>query len=214
MIKKNIRIEKTARYFVLGNSSASSVWFVCHGYAQLASYFIKNFEPLNDGHNMIVAPEGLHRFYWQGYSGRVVASWMTREDRLGDIRDYVNYLDEVQREVMKEFAGRKVKVNVLGFSQGVATACRWLSSGKTKADNLIMWSGVFPEDLDPGNEKNILQSTKVHSLVGTRDEFIDEPQRMKMKIFLDRNAPGHTFTLFDGKHEIPAGVLEALASSL
>src|ERR1051325_8249497 len=121
MIKKSIRIEKTARYFILGDAGASSVWCVCHGYAQLASYFIKNFEPLNNGDNMIVAPEGLHRFYWQGYSGRVVASWMTKEDRLDDINDYVNFLDEVHNDVMKEFKGKKVKVNVLGFSQGVAT---------------------------------------------------------------------------------------------
>ena len=64
MQQKNISITKTARYFILGDASEKieEVWFVCHGYAQLANYFIKNFEVLDNGKNLIVAPEGLSRF--------------------------------------------------------------------------------------------------------------------------------------------------------
>jgi hypothetical protein len=91
MVKKNIIVTKTARYFISGEPSESieQVWFVCHGYAQLANYFIRNFEILNDGKNLIIAPEGLNRFYWKGFSDRVVASWMTKEDREDDIKDYL-----------------------------------------------------------------------------------------------------------------------------
>ena len=36
-----------------------------------------------------MAPEGLSRFYLEGFSGKVGATWMTREDRLNDIDNYL-----------------------------------------------------------------------------------------------------------------------------
>ena len=92
MIQKNITIPKTARYFVLGEASEQieEIWFVIHGYGQLANYFIKKFEVLNNGKNLIVAPEALHRFYWKGFDGKVGASWMTNVERLEEIADYIN----------------------------------------------------------------------------------------------------------------------------
>jgi predicted esterase len=95
MLQKNIIIPKTARYFILGEPSdqIEQIWFVCHGYGQLANYFIKNFEQLNNGKNLIATPEGLHRFYWKGFSDKVVASWMTKEDRnevIGDNDEFIN----------------------------------------------------------------------------------------------------------------------------
>lgn len=140
MQQKNISITKTARYFILGDASdeIEQIWFVCHGYAQLANYFIKNFEVLDNGKNLIVAPEGLSRFYWKGFSDRVVASWMTREDRESDIEDYINFLNSVYTEVCSSLKNKNVRINVLGFSQGTATVCRWVASGKVKVDNFIL----------------------------------------------------------------------------
>src|SRR3989344_4462325 len=130
MQQKNIVIPKTARYFILNELSEKieQVWFVCHGYAQLANYFINNFDELDKSKNLIIAPEGLHRFYWKGFSERVVASWMTKEDRESDIEDYVNYLNVVYDEVISSIKNKNVKINILGFSQGTATVCRWLAN--------------------------------------------------------------------------------------
>jgi hypothetical protein len=44
---------------------------------------------------IIIAPEGLSRFYRKGFSGDVVASWMTKDDRLDDMEDYVRYLNDL-----------------------------------------------------------------------------------------------------------------------
>ena len=120
MDQKNISINKTARYFTLGNPNEKieTIWFLCHGYGQLANYFLKNFEILNNGKNLLVAPEGLHRFYLNGFGGRVGASWMTREDRLNDIKDYIGFLDQLYLEIVNPFKSRNIKINVLGFSQG------------------------------------------------------------------------------------------------
>ena len=65
---------------------------VMHGYGQLAKYFSRKFHSCPSSY-YIVAPEGPHRFYKQGYSGRVGASWMTKEAREVDIKDNLNWLN-------------------------------------------------------------------------------------------------------------------------
>jgi len=97
----HLPVSRTARYFTIGEPDASltELWFVCHGYGQLAGRFVRHFESIDAPHRMIVAPEALSRFYVE-VAGKthadthVGASWMTREDRLSDIEDYVEYLLE------------------------------------------------------------------------------------------------------------------------
>ncbi|MEJ2217163.1 MAG: hypothetical protein P8099_11165 [Gemmatimonadota bacterium] len=112
MIERHITVSRVARYYTLGPPAidAAEVWFVLHGYRQLAGRFLRRFEALDDGTRRIVAPEGLSRFYVDDDSGphgpgsRVGASWMTREDREREIDDYVAYLDAV---ASRELAGRR-----------------------------------------------------------------------------------------------------------
>src|SRR5258708_18756313 len=96
MQEHHIGVTRSARYFTLGDSSrgVGEVWFVCHGYGQLASRFLEKLRVLDDGRRYLVAPEGLSRFYLSESptERRVGASWMTREHRLAEIEDYVRYL--------------------------------------------------------------------------------------------------------------------------
>src|SRR6266498_2722637 len=140
MQEHRLTVSRTARYFTLGRPDRE-VWFVLHGYGQLAALFLRHFEPLDDGTRLIVAPEGLSRFYLteDPAERRVGASWMTREDRLTEIEDYVQYLDAVHADVVGSVDRSLVKVRVLGFSQGAATACRWASTGASRVDRLIVW---------------------------------------------------------------------------
>jgi len=216
MQQKNITVPKTARYFILGERSEQieQVWIVCHGYAQLANYFLKNFEDLNDGKTLIIAPEGLHRFYWKGFSEKVVASWMTKEDRESDIADYVNYLNLVYKEVLSGLKNKNVKVNVLGFSQGTATVCRWLANNKVKADNLILWAGAFPDDTNFKTDKAVLDKLKTFVVVGDADEFIDEAGVEKHSSLLKENNIKFELIRFKGKHEIDNATLLDLQKCL
>src|SRR5437867_13104092 len=98
---------RTARYFTLGHlRDATELWLVCHGYGQLASRFLERFRPLEAERRCIVAPEGLSRFYLTDSPAerRVGASWMTREDRLHEIDDYVHYLDALHTKVVAQGA--------------------------------------------------------------------------------------------------------------
>ncbi|MBL7889357.1 MAG: phospholipase [Bacteroidia bacterium] len=215
MFQKNIIVPKTARYFVLGEVSEKTeeVWIVCHGYAQLANYFIRNFEVLNDGKRVIVAPEGLHRFYWQGFSGRVVASWMTKEDRLEDINDYCNFLDIVYNEVVSSF-NKTIKVNVLGFSQGSATVLRWLSIKRPAVNSLILWGGTFPADMNFEMDRAYFNSFKTYFVMGTNDEYISNAEVEEQEKILTNNKIDFKSVRFEGKHEIPSAVLLGLSKDL
>src|SRR5207237_799567 len=66
----------------------------------------------------VVAPEGRPRFYLteSPTERRVGASWMTREDRLHEIDDYVRYLDAVHVDLKLP----NTRITALGFSQGSA----------------------------------------------------------------------------------------------
>lgn len=213
MQEKHITVNKTARYFVLGEPTGkiTQLWFVCHGYGQLANYFLKDFEILDNGKNLVVAPEGLHRFYWNNFDGKVVASWMTKEDRLSDINDYVNFLDSVYFETLKNFKGKKIKITVLGFSQGVATVCRWLSLGKVKPDNLILWAGMFPSDLKFDPDQNVFSKFKITIVVGNQDEFLKEDTILEYEKALKILGIKYNLLRFDGKHEINQDVLKTVA---
>jgi len=216
MLNKTISVSKTARYFILGEpgDQITHVWFVCHGYGQLASDFLQDFEVLNNGKNLIIAPEGLHRFYMKRFTGKIGASWMTKEDRIDDIKDYVNYLDKLYDEVLMGFKGRNLRINVLGFSQGTATVCRWLCNGKAKADNLILWAGVFPPDLNFEVDKTIFNSLNIKMLVGDNDEFIEMVNIEEHKKLLQQNNINYELISYKGTHTIDAHTLKELAGKL
>jgi hypothetical protein len=68
-----------------------------------------------------VSIQGLYRFY-ERRTERVVAGWMTRQDRELAIADNITYVSRVLKHVLD---GRAVDVMVFaGFSQGVAMAFR------------------------------------------------------------------------------------------
>ena len=129
---------------------------MCHGYRQLAGRFLPRFADLDDGTRLIVAPEGLSRFYLHdpaGGHGKEVpigATWMTREDRENEITDYVGFLDGVLDEVLDEAldgdldevsaesGGAIARLTVLGFSQGAHTVCRWVAAGEAAIERVIL----------------------------------------------------------------------------
>ena len=198
---------RSARYFTLGVENAAEVWFVCHGYGQLASRFLERFRPIEAAGRCIVAPEGLSRFYLTDSSTerRVGASWMTREDRLHEIDDYVRCLDGVYRMV----ADAEARVTALGFSQGTATVCRWAALGASRIHRLILWGGEVPPDLDL-TRLRVPQLTLVY---GTRDQFFTPKVVAANEARLREHKIAYDLVAFDGAHEIDEPTLLQLASS-
>lgn len=201
MEKREIKISKTARYFQIGHLSerTKEIWFVLHGYGQLASFFLKWFEPIDDGSRLIVAPEGLHRFYWEGFSGKVVASWMTKEERISDISDYIDFLDAVYAEVAGD---TDYHIRVFGFSQGTATACRWALNGTSAINSLILWAGAFPHDLDYSTYAQRLNEMDIKVLIGDEDRFITLDQAEEHKKEMEAKGVNFELIKFSGGHKV------------
>lgn len=210
MHEHRLPVSRTARYFTLGAAAtaAREVWFVLHGYGQLAARFLRGFAPLDDGKRLIVAPEALSRFYLDpAEHQKVGATWMTREDRLTEIADYVRYLDAVYQDVFVRVQRAGKTVQVLGFSQGAATACRWAALGSTEIDRLIVWSGEVPPDLDLAGLRRI-PLVFVH---GRQDEFITSKVAATIEARLREHGIQYRMVPFEGAHELDEGLLVGVA---
>ncbi len=200
-----LKVEKTAKVETFGDpEKANNVIFVLHGYGQLVEYFIRKFKVLNQSDYFVVAPEGLHRFYLKGSSGRVGASWMTKEERTSDISDYINYLNLLWDKIDAEYTFKN-KI-LLGFSQGGATASRWHCLGNFKADRFVLWAAVFPPDMHQENCEAFNQSKNV-LVFGNQDEYysessVDENYQSMLSDNLD-----FELLKFEGGHNIDSKTL-------
>lgn len=215
-MQHHLSVTRTARYITAGTISAElqEVWFVCHGQGQLAEYFIKPFQSLtDDGRRLIVAPEALSRFYLDPVQQRVGAIWMTREDRLNEIQDYINYLNTLYEHIFSQIDRQTVKVTVLGFSQGVATVGRWLNAGKAQADRLIIWAGQIPAELDEHGNWPIFQKLDLQVVVGNEDEYVTAEFVDAQLAILRRHNIEPKLTTFEGTHRLSVEVLKQLANN-
>lgn len=220
----HVAITKTARYATLGapGPGTTQVWFVLHGFGQLARYFIRDFAPLDDGRRLIVAPEALSRFYLGEVNGstsaqaRVGATWMTREDRLVEIDDYVRYLDGLHVHLMKTVdaakrEGSRVQTVALGFSQGVATACRWAARGSARLDRLVLWAGTLPPEIESDADFAPFRALDLAIVLGGRDPFAEPAHLEELEGRLRAHDVRYRLIRFDGGHELNADVLKELA---
>lgn len=201
MDEQHFTVPLNCRFFQLeAQGEPKAHWYVLHGYGQLAKYFIKKFNKLPANGIHVTAPEGLHRFYLEGNGGRVGASWMTKEDRETDIANYVQVLNALHQN--NAWAHEKLERVLFGFSQGCATAMRWLCLGDVQFDRLIMWAGSFPTDLPLGQVKEKLQNTTLTLVIGDNDEFIKSEHIIKLQDLLDQANIEYDLLRFQGEHHI------------
>jgi predicted esterase len=211
MHEHKLVVPRTARYYTLGTPSAltRNLWVVCHGYGQLARYFLRHFAVLDDGATVVVAPEGLSRFYLDGFSGRVGATWMTKEDRISEINDQAAYLDLLLQELFGQVPA-DTRVHVLGFSQGGATVCRWLASGQVPCHHLVLWAASFPEDINFETGKSTFQAFPVDVVYGTMDEFITPESLQRQQQLMAQFGITPRVLTFEGGHTLQSEILSKL----
>ena len=204
----HIEVTKQARYLTLGKvgDHLKHFWLVCHGYGQSVHRFISKFEDFNLTDTMVVAPEGLSRFYWKGVTGNPVASWMTKEDRLLEIEDYSAYLSKVLEHFMDQIP-KGTTISLLGFSQGGTTVLRWINEYQPRFDNLILWASDIPSDINYHQHTAYWSTQKVSYVYGDQDEFIT-PARAKALQERVENLPFQVRVIqFKGDHRVDRAVL-------
>jgi predicted esterase len=193
------------RYFTLQDRNpedCNHLVIALHGYGQLAAYFIQKFKSLSPT-LFVLAPEGPHRFYLEGSSGRVGASWMTKEARELDIENNLAWLNAL----MLDFTSKHSfdKISLLGFSQGGATAARWVQSSPQMFHNLILWAAVFPPDLSPTDFQH-LQITKKFVL-GKKDPYF-AAESVQQELLSNHVNLGFETHVFEGAHNLDPAVLK------
>jgi len=212
-------VRRTALVASLGPEPAPGtaireLWYVLHGYSMRAVPFLEDFRRVDDGARLIVAPEALSRYY-EGpltthKTAPVVASWMTRDERESEIRDYVAYLDRLHDVMTRRFGGAAPPVTVLGFSQGGAAALRWIALGNVAPVRVIVWASSMPPELDYANNARLRAATITY-VSGTTDQFIT-PKVLGQQLGMLRaaNLPFRVLS-FDGGHRMDDGTLVRIA---
>ncbi len=220
---ESLEVRRTALVAMLGPQGPAlpgvrELWYVLHGYAMRAVPFLEGFRAIADGTRLLVAPEALSRFYDGTLSpgahknAPVVASWMTRGERDSEIADYLEYLDTVHTTITSRLGGAKPTVTVFGFSQGGATAARWVASGRVPAARLVVWGSAMAPELDIGTRGSPLRQPETVFVVGSSDGYITpkivagEVERLHAAQFPFRQLS------FAGGHRLDDGVLRQLTS--
>lgn len=206
--RHTLEVVRTARYHVLGELGPGTreLEFALHGYGQLAQAFLAALRARSHRERVLVAPEGLSRYYLRRGTGEVGASWMTKEERALEIADTLRYLDRLA----ETFDARAGTRTLLGFSQGAATAARWAVLGRTLFARVLLWGCPLPPDLELLAHRARVLALRWVFVLGEHDTTIERAAvardvgRLRE---LGASVEEHTF---DGGHELDAGLLGRL----
>ena len=208
-----ISIPLEAPYYTFGtlNEDTQSIWIICHGIGQRAPFFMKKFDGLIQPHQFLIVPQGLSRYYLNGKYNRVGASWMTKEYREMEIRNQWIYLDSLVKKELGPTAWEQYELNLLGFSQGVATISRWAVEKSLPFRRLILWAGGFPHEMQEDLTAGLLPEAEVWAIYGNEDPFLDEEkvenELNRLTKLFGKHVNKH---IFAGVHELKKEVLKEL----
>jgi predicted esterase len=167
-----------------------------HGYAQTAEDMLAQLQQIpGAGRWTKVSIQALHPFYIRGDS-KVVASWMTRQDRDLAIADNIVYVQTALAQVLSVDSG--VPVVTVGFSQGAAMAYRAALRSPHPVAGIVALGGDIPPEL---KEDTSLTWPPVLIGVGDREEWYVGDKLDADLRFLESRAITHELVRFDGGHE-------------
>lgn len=209
-VEKKVSYQISNTYSTLNEftSKTKNVWVVLHGIGYLSRYFLKYFKELDPEKNYIVAPQAQSKYYLNNEYRHVGASWLTKENTEPEIENILNYLEEVYTA---EALQNAPKLILLGYSQGVSVATRWIARNKLEVSQLILHSGGLPKELQP-HDFEFLTDTKVAMIYGTKDEFLIE-ERLKSEKARAQELFGDRLEIysFEGGHEVSMELISKFA---
>ena len=209
-IKKTVEYKTTSSYETLNDLTEKSknVWIVFHGIGFLSKYFLRYFKELNPEENYIIAPQAPSKYYLNNEYKYVGASWLTKEDTQTELANVLNYVDAIYRS---ENISEDKNLIVLGFSQGVSIATRWIASKKLIFNTLILYAGSIPNELKKEDFSHIdFSFSTVELIYGDSDEYLSEKRLESEKIKSDSLFQNKAKNIiFKGGHEIKPELLKA-----
>lgn len=211
MKEKRIRYNTTGTYETLNNleKSTKNVWIVLHGMGYLSRFFLKHFKGLPADENYIIAPQAPSKYYLDSEYKHVGASWLTKENTILETKNVLAYLEAIWEA---ENIPENCNLIVLGFSQGVSIATRWVVHKKLPVHQLVLYAGGIPDELIPADFDFLRQDkTKIKIFIGDKDEYITE-KRLKEELKKIRSLfEGQAeVIIFEGGHELKKEIINSL----
>jgi len=184
-----------------------TVWFVCHGMGYLSRYFLKYFKGLNAKENYIIAPQAPSKYYIQPKM-HVGANWLTKDETKVGMQNILNYFDAIfETEVIPQ----DKNLIILGYSQGVSVAMRYMVFRKLQCSQLILHSGGIPKELIATDFEYLNSSTSVKLIYGTSDEYLDEERiESESDRAIELFGSKVQFLPFDGTHVVNVDLINDL----
>jgi predicted esterase len=207
-LEKRVTYKADAAYSSLNilSDKTKNVWIVFHGMGYLSRYFLKYFSELDPEENYFIAPQAPSKYYLEPDYKHVGASWLTREDTIAETRNVLAYVNAVWE--LEDIPTDK-RLIILGYSQGVSIATRWMSWAKIRCSDLILHSGGIPVELVASDFDYLGPDSTVWYHYGLQDPYI--PQE---RIALEKQKANTLFhdrlrlSNFDGPHEFDKKFLQ------
>ena len=210
--EKLISYQSQSSYSKLNNltDKTDTIWMVFHGMGYLSKYFIRYFRDLDPEKNFIIAPQAPSKYYQDSSFKHVGACWLTRVDTQNEMENIINYINAIwDAEVADQLKGKRLIV--LGYSQGVSIASRWVSRMKIACDKLVLHSGGIPKELRAQDFEFLPEDTEVLYLYGDQDEYINEARKTEEQLKASQLFGHRTqVKVFPGKHEVYKPILKEL----
>jgi predicted esterase len=219
------------------SGSPSGLIVAFHGYGQRAEDMLEALDGVPGvGRWRIASVQALHRFYTRG-DQKVVASWMTSEDRELAVADNVEYVNRVisqaqgpgptrstrpqgglaQGALREQTDGREAKgqpqdghLVFVGFSQGASMAYRAALLGAHRASGIIALGGDIPPEV---KALPAISWPRVLIGAGVRDEWYGKKVGADVE-FLRERGVAHEVVHFDGGHEWTDAFRDAVGAFL
>jgi predicted esterase len=201
--EKQVTYQTTNSYTTLNTltDKTKNVWIIFHGIGYLSKYFLKYFDELPQEENYIIAPQAPSKYYLNNQYRHVGASWLTKENTVNETQNVLNYLDAV---FSSQIIPENCKLIVFGYSQGVSIATRWVAKKQLQCQQLVLYAGGIPHELSPKDFNFLIaKNTKITTLVGNQDEYInDDILQTESKRIESLFSGKAKQIIFEGKHEI------------
>ncbi len=212
MTERSIATTTHGRYLVIPPAASGPAPMLVgfHGYGEDAETQLERLRAIPGSASwVVVSIQGLHRFY-ERRTNRVVASWMTRQDREAAIADNLAYVQNCMDAVSAEWPTTR-KIVFAGFSQGVAMAFRAATNAADSEAGVIAVGGDVPPELAGDALKRLSGALIVH---GASDEWYRKEQFAADEKRLRECSVNVRAVEFNGGHEWSSEVAAAAGDFL
>jgi predicted esterase len=175
-----------------------------HGYAEDAEAQIERLRAIPESSRWLtVSIQALHRFY-QSRTNRVVASWMTRQDRELAIADNIAFVTACVDAAAAAWPTLP-QIVFAGFSQGVAMAFRAAANSTRSGAGVIAVGGDLPPELEPDTLKRVAGALIAR---GTGDTLYSKEQFAEDQRRLTQSSVRARVIEWNAGHEWPSEMIE------